>query len=600
MTTYSGMRSKTRLAFVTLFGLSAFAMVASGKGAALLRDLWIHPRGEVYDPALHYKAPDGELFFKAENDLGKGLDAIVVHGGSEPQVTAELGDDLWSFVARHGGSLVPVVLYDSNGDGRVDRTLRGAITDRTVVFAGERVADVDWLARHWQMGIRYEAGAKGLASDDRRYLASVDGESAHVRFPRVAELPVPELPPVSAAPVSAGLEIFEHREGKSFDLAAMARQPGLYLADFDELTPAPDADVWTVKEKSRGRLRTQLDGEELFLVRTRGDATLAVVWGDMPLEQYLRERLAVTPDASGCLSSTDSHLLGDDGAHAPVPNRILYCPQASFAVFDAPPGYQIGLSAMQGESSLERTEASTTILDNVRLYGRQVYPRSPNKRSTASVAGNLRASFADSGQDVLDMGRHLVTGTTRENIHTGQLEKRTSLLGAVPMLLMGVARLDPRQGGEDFIEGIQSGVQVAADAVSATNNAVINPLLQVTLGVASPEAADDAGHFTGAVTQAWAKNLPGSERSMDALNPLSLWYHNRAFKPTAYTRTDTQLNIDRIVSIANIFGVYGLTTLGGSGGGGGGGAGGGAGGGSPPPVVTPVPPTPPPVVVPCS
>ncbi len=315
------MRTKKRLIVVTLLSVLAFAVVASGRGAALLRDWWIHPRGESYDPAVHYKAPDGELYFHAENDLGRGLEAIVVHGGSEPRVTAELGADLWAYVARHGGSLVPVILYDSNADGRVDRTLRGRLDDRTAVFSDARVADVDWRGRHWQMGIRYEAGPTGLAADDRRYLASVAGETARVRFPRVDDLP----------------------------------------------------------------------------------------------------------------------------------------------------------------------------------------------------------------------------------------------------------------------------------AVSAANNAVINPLLQVTLGVASsPEAADDAGHVTGAVTQAWAQNLPGSERSMDALNPLSLWYHDRAFKPTAYTRTDTQLNIDRLLSIANMFGVYGLTTLGG---GSGGGAGGG-GGGSPPPGVTPGPPSAPPVVMP--
>ncbi len=262
--------------------MSVFALVASGKGAALLRDLWIHPRGEVYDPKLHDKAPTGELFFRAENDLGKGLEAIAVHGGSEPRVTAELGADLWSFVAQHGGSLVPVVLYDSNGDGRVDRTLRGVITDQTASFSGARVADVDWRARHWQMGIRYEAGAKGLAKDDRRFLASVDGESARVRFPEIAE-----LPSVSAPPVVARLEIFEHIEGRPFDLAAMATEPDRQMADFVELTPAPDADAWSVNEKGRGVLRTRLDGEQLFLVRTRGDATLGVVWGDMPLEQYL-------------------------------------------------------------------------------------------------------------------------------------------------------------------------------------------------------------------------------------------------------------------------------------------------------------------------
>jgi hypothetical protein len=174
---------------------------------------------------------------------------------------------------------------------------------------------------------------------------------------------------------------------------------------------------------------------------------------------------------------------------------------------------------------------------------------------------------------------------------------------AVPMLFVGIAKLDPLQGGHDFVEGISSGVQVAADAVSAANNAVINPLLQTTVGLASPAAADDAGHFTGAVTQAWAQNLPGSERTLDALNPTSLWYHNRAFKPTAYTRTDTQLNIDRLISIANIVGVYGIATTaagGGGGGGGGGPAGGGPGPGSTPPPVVPPPivPPPPPVVIP--
>ena len=539
---------KNRFAAVVVLILSGFALVAAGKGAEILRDLWIHPRGAVYDPALHYKAPDGELFFHAENDLGKGLEEIVIHAGSDPRVSAELGADLWRFLEKHGGSLAPVVLYDSNGDGSVDRTLRGAIENQSAVFTSPEVAGIDWQGRHWQMGIRYQAGANGSQSDDRRYLASVDGKDARVRFPRVDDLPA-----VSAEPVpDAGLVIFEHREGQPFDLVQMARQPGSYISDFEELTPAPDADDWTVEKKSRGRLRTHLDEEELFLVRTRGNATLAIEWGDMPLEQYMREHLGVTPDADGCLSTMESQVVGDDGVHAPVPHRILFCPQSSMAVFDAPAGYEIGLTAVQGEQSLERTEASTSILDNLRLYGRQVYPRSPNTRATGTLAGNLKASYRDSGQDLLDMGRHLVTGTTRENIHTGQLEKQTSLLAAVPMFLIGVAKLDPVQGGKDFVEGIQSGVQVAADAVSATNNAVINPLLQTTVGLASLEAADDAGHVTGAVTQAWAKNLPGSERSMDALNPMSLWYHDRAFKPTAYTRTDTQLNIDRLISIANI------------------------------------------------
>ena len=410
------------------------------------------------------------------------------------------------------------------------------------------------------MGIRYEAGREGVGVPTTAAISRRSTERcAHVLFPRVDE-----LPPVSAAPVPAGLVIFEHREGKPFDLAAMARQPGLYMADFDELTPAPDADDWTVEQKSRGRLRTHLDDEELFLVRTRGDATLAVVWGDMPLEQYLRERLAVSPDADGCLSSMESQPAGR--------RRRARARAEPHPVLPAGVDGPLRRAARLSDRALGHAGRAVARAHRSEHHDpRQPAPLRPPGLPAQSehalhrrrVAGNLRASFADSGQDVLDMGRHLVTGTTRENIHTGQLEKRTSLLAAVPMLVIGVARLEPVQGGKDFVEGIQSGVQVAADAVSATNNAVINPLLQITLGLASPDAADDAGHFTGAVTQAWAKNLPGSERSMDALNPLSLWYHNRAFKPTAYTRTDTQLNIDRLVSIANIFGVYGLTTLGG-------------------------------------
>jgi hypothetical protein len=512
-----------------------------------------------------------------------GLEAIIVHGGSEPRVSALLGADIWRFLDENRGSIVPVVLYDSNGDSRVDRTLRGVIEGKTAVFATPQVAEVDWRARRWQMGIRYAAGDGGKRADDGRYLASVEGKQARVVFPRVDDLPAVRSGPAE----DPGLVIFEHREGLAFDLAAMAREPARYAADFDELTPAADVDDWTVEEKSRGVLRTHLDEEELFLVRTRGGAALAVEWGDMPLEQYLRERLAVTPDADGCLSTLESEATGDDGAHAPVPHRILYCPHAQMALFDAPPGYEIGLQALSGEEQIERTEAGTTILDNLRLYGREVYPRSPHARATGTVSGNVAASFADSGQDLLDMGRHLVTGTTRTDLHSGQQEKRTSLLMAVPMLVVGLARLDPAQGGADLVEGIGSGVQVAADAVGAANNAVINPLLQVTVGVAaSPEAADSAGHVTGAVTQAWAQNLPGSERTVDALNPASLWYHDRAFKPTAYTRTDTQLNIDRIVSIANIIGVWALAE---SNGGSDDSGGGGGSGGSPPPPSNPPP-----------
>ena len=547
----------------TVLGLTVLAWVATGTTGALIRDLWIHPRGTAFDPALHYKAPDGEIFFHAENDLGKGLDSIIVHGGSDPRVTADLGPDLWRFVERHQGALDPVVLYDSDGDGRIDKSVRGAVLEDRAIFAGAQLGEVDWRNGTWQMGVRYVAGEHGLLSHDGRFLASVDSKNARVQYPRVDDLPaVSAGRGVSAGP-GAGLVIFKHDEAAAFDLDEMARHPNRYIEDFVELTPEKDADDWTVGEKRIGKLRTHLDREDLFLVRTYGNAVLAVEWGDMPLDQFMRERLAVSPDADGCFNTLESRVVGDDDVHAPVPHRILYCPHASMALFDAPDGYEIGLTALQDEIDLEYTEASTSILDNIRLYAQQVYKRSPRKRATGSVAGNLRASFRDTGLDVIDINRHLLTGTTRRNIHTGQVERRTSLVAAVPMLIWGLATLDPVQGGKDFIEGISSGVQVAADVVSAVHNGVINPLIQTTVGLASPQAADTAGHWTGALTQAWSKNLPGSERSMDALSPLSLGYHDRAFAPTDYTRTDTQLNIDRIFTITNIFGIWGLVSGGG-------------------------------------
>jgi hypothetical protein len=302
----------------------------------------------------------------------------------------------------------------------------------------------------------------------------------------------------------------------------------------------------------------------------------------MPLVEFLEERLAVEPTGGGCYSSLDSQLVGSDGVHQPLPHRLLYCPQDSFALFDAPPGYQIFLSAKRGEETLATTQASTSILDNVRLYAREVYPRSPYQRATGSIWGNVRAGFSDAGHDLMDVGRHAVTGTYRTNVHTGQKRYRPSPLTAVPLALWNLVRLQPGEALRDVAVGAFSGVRVAADVVSATTNGVVNPLLQSTVGAGvSPNAADTAGHWFGAFTQAAAKNLPFSERSADALSPVSLWYHNRAFVPSEYTRTDTQLNIDRVMTIANIIATYAIIDHidDGGGGGGRGDAGGKPGGG---------------------
>jgi uncharacterized membrane protein YgcG len=592
--------------------LACLALVATGEKRDPAPDLWIHPRGDAYDPQRHYKDLAGELYYHAENDIARGLGTVSVHGGSPPRVTADLGADLWEFVERNSGSLRPVLHFDSDGDGRVDRTLRGRIEGRGARFDSPELAEVDWRHGRWQLGIVYRAGTGGLPRLDGRYLASVDSRGAKVEFPRVEE-----LAQVGAGP-DAGLVIFKHREGAPIDLADFARNPARYLADFDELTRAEDADDWSV-ERTKGRLRTHFDREDLLLVRTTGEAVLDVEWGDMPLIAFFEKRLGVRPDADGCYSTLESALVGDDRRHAAVPHRLLYCPEDSLALFDAPDGYQIFLSARVGSEAIERTMAGTSILDNVRLYAREIYQRSPRTRATGTVSGNLRTGFADAGRDVVDMGRHLVTGTWRRNLHTGQMQHRSSALAAVPVFLWKLARLKPVAAAGELFEGVQSGIQVAADGVSAVNNAVVNPLLQTTAGVAvspgvqsgiqvaadgvsavnnavvnpllqttagvavSPGAADTACHWFGALTQAAAQNLPASERASDALNPFSLWFHNRAFSPVAYTRTDTQLNIDRAFTIANIVGLNAILAKGGGGnsrGSSGGNSGSGSGGSS--------------------
>jgi len=536
-----------RLSVLTLV-LAGLALVAAGEQRPP-DDLWIHPRGERYDPQRHYRDAAGELFYHAENDIQAGLGEVVVRGGPEPSVEAVLGGDLWSFVERNSGFLRPVLHWDSDGDGRIDRSLIGHLEGNRARIDGPALLEVDLREVYWQLGIVYKAGDAGAPGFDGRYLASVDSHSAHIEYPRAQDLAdVGEGPP-------AGLVILKLRPGARFDFAAFVEDPAPYLGEFDELSRARDADDWTVKG-SRGKLRTHFGEEDFFIARIAGNARLTVEWGDMPLLEYLERRLQVSSDPDGCYSTLDSQLVGDDGVHHPVPQRVFYCPKESVLAFEAPDGYQIFLTALQRSEVLERTEAAPSIADNLRLYAAQVFRRSPRQRATGSIGGNLVAGFRDAGADAADFGRRAVIGTRRTDVHNGQTLYRTSPLLMVPRFFWQLlGRGAPVAALGEIVVGTQQGVQLAADGVSALNNAVLNPLLQTTVGLASPRAADSTGHWLGAITLAWAKNLPASERAFDALSPVSLWRHNRAFTPSDYTRTDTQLNIDRVLTLANIFGL---------------------------------------------
>jgi hypothetical protein len=107
-----------------------------------------------------------------------------------------------------------------------------------------------------------------------------------------------------------------------------------------------------------------------------------------------------------------------------------------------------------------------------------------------------------------------------------------------------------RSAIRELLAGGETAVQVGADLVSAVDNAVLNPLIQGTVGVAaSPGAANVAGDWVGALMQAAVKNLPFGERSNGVIDLRATWYHDRAFDPVRFTRTDTQLNIDRAMTI---------------------------------------------------
>jgi hypothetical protein len=536
--------------------LAAVLSVAGVVGVALGRDLWVHPRGDVFDPAVHYRDPsdpDGEIYYKAENDIGKALGDITIGRRGRPLVTMTIGEDILDEARESNGSIRPVLLWDSDADGRVDRSATGRIEGIEAQFDSPDLADVNLQIVRWQLGVRYIAGAGGDTKLDGRYLASVDSSNANIAFVRDEEMQ-PPAEPAKAAAVGAieapGLVILKHRPEEAFDLAAFAEDPTQFVEDFDRLTRGEDGDDWNAGDRLKGKLATHFSDEDLFIVRTQGGATLGVEWGDMPMVEFFRDYLAVEPDAEGCYSSLSTQLLNDDQSPVTVPHRWFYCPNESVALFDIPDGYEVGLTATFKDEVIDNTKAGTSVADNIRLYAKEVYPRSPRTRATGTVTGNLGASFVAAGSDAKDILRHAVTGTRPESIHTGQRVYQASPITAVPRALFDLVRLQPLEAVGELLDGVDSTVQIGASAVSAVNNTVVNPLVQATVGTAlSAEAADSTGHWVGAATMAAARNLPGADRNVDAVSPIAAWQHNRAFAQMHYTRTDTQLNIDRIMTV---------------------------------------------------
>ena len=540
-------------------------IVAGALATAAGFDLWIHPRGDEFDPKRHYKDADGELYYHAENDIHASIDLVVVDGGEQRIVKIGIGPDLFAAAEPDNASLLPLFLYDSDGDGQVDRTLRGRLEGRLGIFDSPTLSEIALRKTRWQIGVRYEAYPEGRADLDGRYLASVDSRHARIAWEGLAGLPD------VGADVTRGLVIFKHREGEPFDFADFIEHPAPYLEGFTQLTRQEDDDDWTVGEnREKGTLRTHLGEEDLFIVRTEGGYALDVKWGDMPVQEFMENRLLVPRNGDGCYSTLDNEMESFDGADVEVPNRLLYCPDRDFALFDAPPGYQIFLSAMdhsamdhseldgseEAEPELfERTEASTSIRDNLRLYANEAHPRRPSSYATGSIGGNIKAGYGAAGGDLMDALRHLTTGTTPENTHTGERHYRASPITMVPRALIDLGRLQPIGAISEIWDGVQSTIYMSAHLVGAANNAVLNPLFQVTVGPASTTAATKTGDVFGVATVAFVRNTPVSDRSVQAYSPVSAWRHNRAFAPSYFTRSDTQMNIDRILTALNVWAI---------------------------------------------
>ncbi|UCE87639.1 MAG: hypothetical protein JSU66_08005, partial [Deltaproteobacteria bacterium] len=531
------------------WAVGVFVAVAAGAWAADF-DLWIHPRNETYDPKIHYRDATGELYYHAENDIQAAMDNVVVNGGERRVVTVALGPDLLARAERDGASLLPVFLWDSDGNDTIDRSFRGSLEGRTATFDSPQLADIALRKTHWQIGVKYHADPTGLPEYDGRYLASIDSRTARIRYEGIAG-----LPDVGAA-VAPGLVIFKHRASEPFDLGDFIQRPAPYLEGFSQLTRIEDDDDWTV-EGDRGRLMTHYREENLFLVRTEGGYALDVEWGDMPVEEFFTQFLQVPRNGDGCYSSLDSELTSFDGEPVVVPNRLFYCPDRDIALFDVPPGYEIGLSAVEpdvedeDEALLEYTEAGQSIRENMTLWADQVHPRRPVSRGTGTILGNVKAGYRDAGDDLVDAARDLTTGTTPENIHSGERVYQASPVTMLPRAMINLARVRPLAAFADLWDGIQSTVQATAHVTSAVSNGIVNPLVQFTVGAASPDAADTTSDVLGVAVVGLVKNLPVSERSVQAISPQSLWRHDRAFAPSYFTRTDTELNIDRVLTIVN-------------------------------------------------
>lgn len=563
------MRREISLGVACAFAASAVLAQTGGPV-----DLWIHPRRESFQPELHYRDQTGELYYHAENDIEGGLSDFAVEGLRPLRISIGVGKQLFARAVAGRGSVRPVFLWDSDGDGRIDRSIAGRVEAGRAIF--EAPLELDLLHTRWQIGLRFIAGAEGDRSLDRRYLASVESSAIPARLKQAP-------PPVAAAP-PPGLEIAKRSANSAFDFDAFLADPARHAGEFTPLTRAADADDWTIDEDG-GRLLAHFQADDLFIVQATGGAALQVRWGDLPLESYLRQNLRASADASGCYNTRDVALESEDGTAAAVPQKILYCPERALAFFELPDGYEVELAAVSDGTLLDRTEGGTSARDNLRLYAREVNPRSASRRATGSVGGNVRASFADAGSDLVDLGRHAVVGETRMHQHEGTTAYRVSPLTALPFALYDLARLRPVRAAGRIVTGVESGVQTVADLTSAANNALVVPLAQLTVGAAlSPAAADGVGDAAGVATATVARNLPASERTLDAWNPLSVPRHDRGYAPGAYTRTDAQLNIDRLVSILDSIALGAVLNhnRGDSHGGGSGGASGAVGGGKGP------------------
>ena len=418
----------------------------------------------------------------------------------------------------------------------------------------------------------------------------------------------------------AGLVILKHREGAALDFAAFStRTRTPFLGDFDELTRREGRRRLDHQGPARGSLRTHFDRAGLLhRPRRRQRAARHRVGRRPPRPSSSRSATCSSsrgPD--GCYNSLDSRVVGDRrrAAGAAQPHPLLPRGERrrlrrARRLPDLPlrPARLRGGGDHGGEHLRARQRAP------LRRRDLAAEPEAP--AATGTIGGNVVAGFAAAGDDVARHGPPALRDRHRAHRPAHRADAEAHFHAALAHRGWAMRRLastgQPVEAFGEILVGAFSAVHGGRrrrERRSPTR--CVNPLLQSTVGLASTGGRGQHGALGGRLHPGRGPE-PALLRALGGrLQPDRRLAAQPGLRDrSGYTRTDTQLNIDRVMTLANIFAIRAIVLSSGNGAeatvGAGGNAGtgdtprGGGGGGGlcaePPPV--PPPPSPPVVATP--